>query len=62
MSKPKPMPELGRCPYCRRRLKIHFCEFFPQYWFTRCPNDACPTRNDYATERGAINAANRRVK
>lgn len=64
MTKPLPMPELGRCPYCGHRLKAYTTtalDFVPRVSHTYCPNDRCCENRDYATERGAINAANRRV-
>ena len=60
MSKRKPMPELGRCPYCGRQLMMYRI-LGPRFRLT-CWNDRCVTNCHYATERGAINAANRRAK
>jgi hypothetical protein len=56
----KPMPELGRCPYCGRKLDLYRAVM--SGFRTNCWNDHCPTNRYYETERGAINAANRRAK
>lgn len=62
MSKRKPMPELGRCPYCGRKMVL---DRDGRWHWAYCPNCQCgvePCTGDYATERGAINAANRRAE
>lgn len=60
MTKGKPLPKLGRCPYCGHKLTLY--HVFGGWTRTGCWNARCAVNRLYATDRGALNAANRRAK